>query len=116
MDNLFVLEFATYDDHIIHFLHGPTDISKNEFQYLCDSLLEKASQLALKNNLDSFIGWDTIVDSLCVLLSDFGFQKFDAKSARYSGSGIIDRPIDAEKLGRLSPLVIEHNKKIRESL
>lgn len=71
---------------------GPDNVSKKQFQELCDSLVDKAAYNAIINEkkleYKSSIGWSSIVELMVPLLKKQGYLHFIPIEAQYSGTVI----------------------------
>jgi hypothetical protein len=115
---LFVLGYSYYEEYVPYFLHGPEDVTQEEFKALCDSLLEEAGYRAVANADDSWVGWQQVVESLIPLLEQQGYQRFEPVENIYWGPGIIDEH-DYNELSLLKSSqskIIEFNKEIHDKL
>ena len=123
-DSIFELYYSWYEDYAPVFLIGP-NMTEEDFQVLCKSLLAEAGKLAVKQHSDIWIGWTEILQALTELLKGHGFVL--AKMNRFEcwGSNIIRKrqyeDIDEYKeglkaLGDSLDLIDAHNKKLEKEL
>lgn len=119
MKGLFVIAHSYYEEYSPYYFEGPETATKEDFEKACQSLLEQAGYNAIlmeqKDAHPSFIGWNSVVESMIPLLEQQGYRHFKPPIVRYWG-GIIDSYEDAKKLGNAGREVVSHNKRVREDV
>jgi len=89
---VFCLAYHTYDSSTKYYFTGPDNVSKKEFQELCDSLVDTAAYNAIINEKKSeykcTIDWSSIVELMVPLLKKQGYLHFTPIEAQYSGTTI----------------------------
>jgi len=120
MLHFYRLRWAT-DEQEMQFLFASAEKrTDEEFQALCNSLVEEASRRAVNRSLNAspnnrrFIGWGEIVVHMAVVLEDRGFVAINPLmiAAGFDGSTIIDneRRAAQDDGTRCPDFVIEHNR------
>lgn len=122
MNKIFVLSWSHYEEYVPHILFGPEEYSKEKFIDLTDSLLDKAVLFAIekesKDEYPSYIGWESIVEQVVVLLKDYGFEVVNAIESNYFGGSIIDEEKwSSPKISQsINKSLIDYNLIIRNKL
>lgn len=113
--DLFVLAYSWYEEYTPYYFWGSEWCSEEQFQQICDGLIDQATFDAIKAESNAeyggWIGWHDIVTALIPLLEKEGFTPFQPKIKVIKGSNIIDEPRDAKILGSdAAAAVIKYNK------
>lgn len=123
MDNkdLFVLVYSHYEDYVPYYFWGDASSSQEDFQSLCDRLVDQAAFNAVRSAENSeygaWVGWHDIVMSLIPLLAKEGYIQFEPKIKVVSGSGIIDHSMDTDMLGQdAAKAVIKYNHDMKSGM
>jgi hypothetical protein len=89
MNKIFVIVNCYFETYSPEYFLGPENISQSEFQSICDSLLETASNNALLNkNNEDYIGNEEIIKEMIPLLKDKGFEHFSPHIYECFGANI----------------------------
>lgn len=122
MSKIFALSHFWYEEYsIIHFL-GPDDVSKEQFQKLCYSLVDLAAFAAISKEIKYKypcpIGWKDVVEAMVPLLEKQGYHRLQCDQISFSG-GLINKSKPAhqnEEDYRLSKeaftAILNFNKKL----
>ena len=94
MNKVFALSHFHYEESTtIHFL-GPDNVSKQQFQELCYSLVEQAAINAVakerKQEYPCSVGWTDVVESMIPLLEQQGYHRLKCDEVIFRG-GLINR-------------------------
>ena len=123
---VFILAHTGYEEYNPYYFTGPSSYSEEDFNNLCDSLVNQAAQnaLVISNNTDNheyyydeYVGWPDIVSALIPLLEKEGFSQFKPKEARYFGTNSFDKD-DFERNDQRSlkkdifDTIVTHNEKV----
>jgi len=110
---IYELSYSWYEDYSPSFFDPPPGVvhTQDEWQSLCDSLLDEAASRAIAKMPDQYVGWDEIVLEVGVMLTERGYSLAARCKANYWGACIIR---DAEDRGPLSTQsfekIIAHNE------
>jgi hypothetical protein len=120
---IFDLVYSDYDWQDHHFLEGPDNVTVEEFNKLCTSLLPKAGYQTVLRYLTTkksgWICWDDVVESLIPLLEEQGYQRVSLDSYHLGGSNVVvgldeDALVPGAVLGFSGPLIVQHNLKVEK--
>lgn len=126
---LYELSYSWYEDYSPILLVSETEYTLEEWERLCDSLLDEATELAIKTETDgsdkewgpSWVGWLDIVNAMAVILQKHGFSRVHTISKDYWGGSIIDESMGHRtEDDKLSPkayqMIKQHNDMVREKM
>lgn len=115
--NIFSVRYGWYEDNYETLLVPPVIMNEEEFDMLCNSLLDQAALNAI-SNAQNWVGFRDIIDELVHLLKERGFEVISPYKFELWGSNIID---DNREFGNYDNFsdetknkIIEHNKEIEE--
>jgi hypothetical protein len=104
---VFQLTHATHDGSSDYHFDAPPGATEAEFKSLCDRLMREAAGDVLKGKthqgymieqgrspLESWIGYDTLVDEVRVLLEAHGYRRVRLPTVEYTNGLIIREPAD----------------------
>ncbi len=121
--NIFILVNSYWEIYEPEYFLGPENFTQEQFNELCDSLLDTATQNAYSNrHPDNFIGNTEIVKEMVVLLKDKGFSHFIPKIYECFGASIFSdtSSFPKDKAQFISEkninMVINHNGKVYKSI
>lgn len=115
----YLVSYSWYEDYAPVLVEGR---EVEDWQSFCDSLIELAANRVVDKKPDSWIGWDTIVDELVVVLGEQGYEVLSPPEADFWGSGIIRGETDSPRseqyklLGSAMRGIINHNQEIEAGL
>lgn len=119
---LFRVSRSYYESYQPHDLIGPEEYSKEDFEKLCDSLIPKAIDNAIKletgQEHPSYIGWSDITEHLVKALEKHGFSNVKPIEVEYFGSDIIrgDREEDSKIPDDHLKILVDYNEKVSRRL
>jgi hypothetical protein len=96
------VDWEEYDPRLFHPPVGTSPPTGAEWAALCDGLLNPAVERLLVHPVEwksRYIGWDTITQSVAVLLVDRGWRRIKPAKAMYAGTGIIQSEGEARNGG-----------------
>jgi hypothetical protein len=96
---IFQLEWTTYDSAIIHHFEAPEGATLEQFQALCDKLMEESLQDAVEGkpgrspmheNPPYWLGYMYGVEEVAARLADHGYKEVKFATVNYTHGSIID--------------------------
>jgi hypothetical protein len=111
-----------YETELNFYFIGPDDVSEEEFNRVCKTLLPEAVDKAIKakgnyqGSVTLEIGWGVIIEFLAYdLLPKQGYDPYTPKTAKFNGPGIIWDEIDRGKLTEESlDKILQFNKELSD--
>lgn len=107
---LFCLRHNDYEAANIYYFMGPDNVSHEQFNTLCSTLLDEAAINAIvsekKKQYKSVIGWFEIVENMIPLLEKQGYYIFKPIFADFNGSYFHERDFHLAKNKGLSAKII----------
>jgi hypothetical protein len=120
MKNIFILSYKDYEYSVQYYLNGPENATQEDFNNICNNLLEKSGYNAITKSIHSeysgWVGWNEIVEEMVPLLAEEGYYSFEPKLVEYFGSSIIDDQKDINGLGKAGKAIMLHNNAVKEEL
>ena len=121
-NKVFDVVYSDYDSMSHHYLIGPNDIDKEQFDKLCERLLPEAGyQTFLKHSRSverTWIYWGDVVESLVSLLEKQGYQRIslDTYKLHADFESIVgaDNTSTYDKMGFSGHMIGTHNYKIEQ--
>ena len=115
----YLISYSWYEEYSPVLMEGA---EVGDWKSFCDNLVELAANRVVDKKPASWIGWDTIVDELVVVLEEQGYEVLEPPEAEFSGSIIICGKTDSKNdeqhklLGSAKRGIINHNKGIEAGL
>ena len=132
MLHFYRLSWATWEESLSLWFASDKKLPADEFQALCDSLVNEASEAAIERaggptNRSNLVGWREVVEGMESLLEERGFKPIKPFeiAAQFDGPGIIDDEASATAdtgrgsrrgTARAPDSVIEHNRRVDDMI
>lgn len=117
MNNIFIVIAYHYEDYFPYYFSGPEDVSQEDFNILCQSLLNRAGKEAVKfqqMKMDpDYIGMNEVIASLAQILPEYGYHPFNPKQAFFFGPCIIDDNKYSKNFEDAAEIIIKHNDDLK---
>jgi hypothetical protein len=117
--DLFIVVYSWYEDYSPTIMRSPKPMTYQSFDRICRSLLNDATDLAIKNGKNKFhIGFHEIIEALIKLLEKRGFVILSLHSFGLWGTCIINKKKDFQAKKGFSKLsqekILKYNSMLEE--
>lgn len=105
---IFTLAHADYEEYSPFFFKAPEGSTEEDFKKLCNELIEPSIDLLIKNKgifnqsnytgKGAYVGWREIVESICYLLLEHGYEQIKFYEITMFGPSIIGNSFSDEEI------------------